>query len=287
MSDESWKVSGRPGRAVVVGALAALTVLVAGAFDRADAQIRLRAHYTLSMTGIHIGQIVWFVAIGDQRYTTSANGKASGVLSVLVSGEGAVDVRGVMIEGHVLPRFFTSKIIDDEGNSELRMTFDDGVVKELSGSMPPPGTDRVPITDADRRGVFDPLSAMLIPVNGEPLHPANCNHVLSIFDGRRRYDLTLAYKRVDKVALDRSFSGAVLVCSVLLKPIAGYRADSMLVKYVAGRRDMELWFAPVSGTSVMAPIRVSMPTLIGTLEIEADQFDNAPLPEAPAPAAPR
>jgi hypothetical protein len=287
MSEQGWRVSGRTSRAAAVGALAALTVLIAGNFDRAHAQMRLKAHYTLSMTGVPIGQIVWFAAIGDQRYTTSANGKASGVLSVLVNGEGAVDVRGVVTEGHVLPRFFTSKIIDDEGNSELRMTFDEGVVKELSGSAPPPSADRLPITDADRRGVSDPLSAMLIPANGEPLQPANCNHVLSIFDGRRRYDLTLAYKRLDKVALDRSFSGAVLVCSVLLKPIAGYRSDSMLVKYVAGRRDMELWFAPVPGTSVMAPIRVSMPTLVGTLEIQADQFDILPpLPEAPAAAAP-
>jgi hypothetical protein len=73
----------------------------------------------------------------------------------------------------------------------------------------------------------------------------------------------------------------VLVCGVILKPIAGYRADSMLVKHVAGRRDMELWFAPVSGTPVMAPIRVVMPTLIGTLEIAADQFDVQP----PAPAS--
>lgn len=287
MSDESCRVSGRPSRAAAVAALAALTMLIAGGVDRADAQIRFKAHYSLSMTGVPIGQIVWFVAIGDLRYTTSANGKASGVLSVLVRGEGAVDVRGIMTEGHVLPRFFTSKILDDEGNLELRMTFDAGVVKELSGSAPPPSADRMPITDADRRGVSDPLSAMLIPANGEPLQPDNCNHVLSIFDGRRRYDLTLAYKRVDKVALERSFSGAVLVCSVVLKPIAGYRADSMLVKYVAGRRDMELWFAPVSGTSVMAPIRVSMPTLVGTLEIEADQFDILPpLPEAPAAAAP-
>jgi hypothetical protein len=66
----------------------------------------------------------------------------------------------------------------------------------------------------------------------------------------------------------------------VLQPIAGYRADSKLVKYVAGRRDMELWFAPIAGTPVIAPIRVLMPTLLGTLEIAADQFDTiaAPLP---------
>lgn len=278
MSGETIKASGRSIRTSVVCVLSGLAILLAGAFDRAAAQTRLKAHYTLSMTGVPIGQIVWLVAFGDQRYTATANGKASGVLSVLVNGEGSVDVRGFMTEGHVLPRFFTSKITDDEGSAELRMMFEDGSVKELSGTAPPAGVDRVPVTDADRRGVSDPLSAMMIPSNGEPLQGSNCDHVLSIFDGRRRYDLTLAYKRIDKVTLERSFTGVVLVCSVVLKPIAGYRAESMLVKYVAGRRDMELWFAPVSGTSVMTPIRVVMPTLIGTLEIAADQFDVSPAP---------
>ena len=229
MSGESLRASGRLIRIAAVGVLAALAILMASDFDRASAQTRLKAHYTLSMTGVPIGQIAWLVAIGEQRYTTSANGKASGVLSVLVNGEGSVDVRGMIVEGSATPRFFTSKSIDDEGNSELRMTFEDGSVKELSGTAPLTGVDRVPVTDADRHGVSDPLSAMLVPTNGEPLQPANCNHVLAIFDGRRRYDLTLSYKRVDKVALERSFSGMVLVCGVMLKPIAGHRADGLHV----------------------------------------------------------
>jgi len=142
----------------------------------------------------------------------------------------------------------------------------------------------VPVTEADRRGVADPLTAMLIPAGDDALASANCNHVLSVFDGRRRYDLALSFKRVDKIAIERSYSGFVLVCGVVLKPIAGYRADSMLVKYVAGRRDMELWFAPVAGTSTVAPIRVTMPTIIGTLEIRADQFEI--LPPLPPPVTP-
>ncbi len=274
----------RLSRTAALGALAWLIVGAFGSF--ADAQTRLKAHYSLSMTGVSIGQIVWLAAIGDQRFTTSANGKASGVLSVLVNGEGSVDVRGTIADGRLSPRFFTSKIADDEGNAELRMTFEDGVVKELVAQAPPPGAGRLPVTDADRRGVTDPLSAMLIPAGDDALVPSNCNHVLSIFDGRRRYDLTLSYKRTDKVTLERSYSGPVLVCGVVLKPIAGYRADSTLVKYVAGRRDMELWFAPVAGTPVLAPIRVVMPTLVGTLDIQADQFDVL-APALPPPSVVR
>ena len=271
--------------ATVLGALIGL--MTVGFGDSAVAQARLRAHYQITMTGVSVGQIVWFVAIGDQRYTTSANGKASGVLSVLVNGEGSVDTRGLVVDGRLIPKFYTSKISDDEGNSELRMIFDEGSVKELIGQPPPP-KDRVPVSEADRRNVADPLSAMLIPAGSDALAPSNCNHVLPIFDGRRRYDLTLTYKRIDRVTIVGGYSGFVLVCGVGLKPIAGYRADSMLVKYVAGRRDMELWFAPITGTLAIAPIRVVMPTLIGTLEIQADQFeilDPLPLPVAAPPTA--
>ena len=49
--------------------LGAALCLLAGPFgSSAQAQARLRAHYTISMTGVSIGQIVWLVAIGDARY---------------------------------------------------------------------------------------------------------------------------------------------------------------------------------------------------------------------------
>lgn len=272
MSGENLRARRRQIR--IAAAVCMLAALAVG--GRAEAQTRLKAHYTLSMTGVPIGQIAWLVAIGEQRYTTSANGKASGVLSVLVNGEGSVDVRGMIVDGHATPRFFTSSIVDDDGPSELRMTLEEGTVRDLSIVPPPSDKDRLPVRDADRIGVIDPLSAMLIPSNGDVLATGNCNQVLPVFDGRRRYDLVLSYKRHDRISLERSYSGVVAVCGVVLKPIAGHRPDSMIVKYVADRRDMELWFAPISSTAMMAPVRIVVPTLLGTLEIAADQFDVQP-----------
>jgi Protein of unknown function (DUF3108) len=276
----------RRAAASVLGALVCL--IVSASAMSAHAQGRLKAQFTISMTGVSIGQIVWLVDIADNRYVTSAYGKASGVLSVLVNGEGSVVTHGIVADGRLAPSYFTSNITDDEGHSELRMNFEDGVVKDLV--EPPPRSDRVLVTEADRRGVNDPLTAMLIPVAaGDALASANCNRVLPIFDGRRRYNLALSFRRIDKVDIKNQFAGLVLVCGVILQPIAGYRADSMLVKYVAGRRDLELWFAPIAGTSFIAPIRVLMPTLIGTLEIQANQFETAMSSPSPAPpaAAPR
>jgi len=87
---------------------------------------------------------------------------------------------------------------------------------------------------------------------------------------------------LDKINIERSYSGPVLVCGAILQPIGGYRTDSMVVKYIAGRRDIELWFAPIIGTSIMAPIQVLVPTLIGTLRIRAERFDAVAIPASPA-----
>jgi Protein of unknown function (DUF3108) len=250
----------------------------------ARAQGMLQAHYGITMTGVTVGEITWQADIGNTLYTTSANGKASGVLSVLVNGEGSVAAEGSVTDGSLKPSLFTSKTTDDEGAINLQLTFADGMAKEQITPPPAVGKDRVPVTDADRRGVADPLSAVLIPTKAGRgiLSSSDCNHVLMIFDGRRRYNLVLTFARMGKVTVARGYAGPILVCGVILQPIAGYRSDSLLVKYVGGRRDMELWFAPIAGTAIMAPVRVLMPTLIGTLKIDADRFEVtvAPLPPA-------
>jgi hypothetical protein len=56
----------------------------------------------------------------------------------------------------------------------------------------------------------------------------------------------------------------------------------MVLKYIAGRRDIEIAFAPMAGARYLAPLRLTVPTLLGTIAIEAMQFETAPLP-APAP----
>ncbi len=238
--------------------------------------MRLNAHFTISMVGVSIGELAWAIDLNPGSYATTANGKASGALSVLVNGEGRVATRGVIEADRLRPTFFSSNVVEDGEAAGLQMTFENGNVKTLRLDTPPKQDGRIQITDADRRGVTDPLTAMLIvapPGEKSALVPADCDRVLPIFDGQRRYDLALSFKRLDSMKIAIGYAGPVLVCAVMLKPIAGYRADSLLVKYVGGQRDMEIWFAPIVGSAVIAPTRLVMPTLIGTLEISADRFE--------------
>jgi hypothetical protein len=61
---------------------------------------------------------------------------------------------------------------------------------------------------------------------------------------------------------------------VSFQPIAGHRASSTLVNFLAQGRDIELWLAPVAGTALLAPIRLSLAHMLGNLVVQAHQFQS-------------
>jgi hypothetical protein len=149
-------------------------------------------------------------------------------------------------------------------------------VRDLKIDETNPDTDRVPVTDAHKQDIADPLTALLLPASpGDPVAAAGCERKLSIFDGRRRFDLALSYRRKDKATPDKGYQGPALVCAVKFTPIAGHRASSPLLTFLIEGRDIEIWFVPVAGTRLLAPIRLSIASGIGTMLLRADQFDTS------------
>jgi len=228
------------------------------------------------MTGLRVGQSAWTVRIEPDRYSASASGGSVDLMNVLVRGEGNAKVSGVIRDGRLVPESFSSKLVEEGETSDLKMTFEEGVVTAVETDAPPPGPDRVPLTQAHVVGVTDPLTALLVlepDAAGAP-RKESCDRTLAIFDGRRRYDLVLSFKRIEEP--QEKQLGRILVCNVILQPIAGHRASSMIMKYVAGRRDMEISFAPIAGTAMLAPFRLTVPTLIGTMAVQATAFETTP-----------
>jgi Protein of unknown function (DUF3108) len=203
----------------------------------------------------------------------------------LIDGEASFTTRGIIKDGHPEPTNFRSKIVSNAETSDVTMVLDEGSVRELVGA--PPGLDRVPVTAANRRGIVDPLTAVLFSAGGagETLSQEACRRTLPIFDGHQRYDLKLAFKRMDKVAAEKGYAGPVVVCSVSYEPIAGHRASIPLVKYLSEGRDMEMALAPIAGTRLLTPFRLSVVSMLANLTIEANRFETimAPAPEGTPP----
>ena len=261
-------------RATILAGISTLAFMLA---VPAQAQSKLTANYTISVARIPVGKAAWTVDIGEDSYTTTGSGEASGVASLAVSGKGTVAARGTITDGRLEATNFTADITRGEEKSDMAMVLDHGTVTEIKAEKLAPGEDRVAVTDAHRQGIVDPLSAWLIPAGGG-LGKAACERTLPIFDGQRRYDLKLTFKRMDQVKIDKGYQGPVAVCAMSFQPIAGHRASSTLVKYLSQGRDIELWLAPVGGTQLLAPVRLSLANMLGNLVVQATEFQAAPPP---------
>jgi hypothetical protein len=257
----------------------AFALLMAALGDHAHGEGTLDAIYTISFARIRVGDITASVVVGDSEYAISARGRAGGVMTVLVDGEASFTARGAIKDGHPAPTTFTSKILSNAETSDVTMVLDEGSVKELAATLQP-GGDRVPVTEANRHRIVDPLTAMLFSAAaaGEGLSSEACRHTLPIFDGHHRYDLKLAFKGMDKVTAEKGYAGPVVVCSVSYEPIAGHRPSTPLVKYLSEGREMEVALAPVAGTRLLAPFRVSVVSMLANLVIEANQFEATARP---------
>jgi Protein of unknown function (DUF3108) len=262
-------------------AAAALIFSAASVGSPAHGQGRFEARYSVTIAGIPVGQGVWVADIAEDQYSTAASGRVTGIARVLSDGEGSGTARGRVNAGRLLPSTYAVTVTADRRPDEIRMGFAGGAVKELRVEPPTPySADRVPLTEAHRRGVSDPMTASLVRVagNGDPVAPQACQRTSSVFDGRMRYDLRFAFKRVEPVHAEKGYAGPAVVCAVYFSPIAGHIPDRAAIKYLAELRDMELWLAPIAGTRVMVPYRVTVPTPLGVGVLQATQFVSVPQP---------
>ena len=263
-------------RAIPAAALILAVATASGGL--AYGQGRFEARYSVTIAGIPVGQGVWVADIAEDQYKTAASGRVTGLARVLTDGEGYGAARGRVLSGRLTPTSYAVTVTADRRPDEVRMAFASGGVKDLQVWPPiPPSPDRVPLTDAHRRGVLDPLSAGLVFVGGtgEVMSQDACRRTVPIFDGRQRYDLTLAFKRIDRVKAEKGYEGPVVVCMVVYQPLAGHRPDRPAIRQLAESQDMDIWFAPIAGTRFLAPFRISMPTMIGTAVLQADQFETS------------
>lgn len=249
-----------------------LPLLLAGA---AHAQGKLEAHYKASLAGLPIGKGSWVVDIGDAHYTAAASGATTGLIKVFVGGSGTGAAQGTMANGKPVASNYSATIKAGKHAEEIRMTVAAGAVKEFKVEPPQdPDPKRIPVTDEQRRGVMDPMTASLavVPGTGEVTSPQACNRTLSVFDGKMRYDLKLAYKRTEKVKAEKGYSGPAVVCSVAFAPVSGFNPGRSAIKYLTKSNDIEVWLAPIAGTRVLVPFRAQVGTPFGTGVVEATRF---------------
>jgi len=264
-------------RIVVVG-LALLWPLPDGRISPAAAQVKLDASYRATLLGLPIGQISWTIELRDNRFTTAATGGISGILRVFTDGHGDVAAHGQLSGGRPVASNFALKLIAGKWSDDVQILFKGDKAKEYVTAPPNPDANLVPLTDANRVGVVDPMTALLVymPGAGETAVPEACDRTVPIFDGHTRYNLRLTFKRIDKVTTEQGYQGPAVVCAVQFFPLAGYNPNHFLITFLAAQHDTEIWLAPFAGSRLMVPYRMAMPTPFGLGVLQAIKFESLP-----------
>jgi hypothetical protein len=259
----------------VLGGLFAGAAMLLSAPHAALAQGKLDARYEATLAGIPVGKGAWTIEIADDQFSAAASGGTSGLLKAFAGGSGTGAAQGRVVNGALVASSYSATTTTSKKSEAIRILLANGNVKEFAIEPEPPvDADRLPVTDAHRRGVYDPMTGAMIKVPGtsEVLSPDSCRTGAGIFDGRMRYDLKLDFKRMETVKAEKGYHGLVVVCAVYFTPVAGYIPDRAVIKYLAAQRNIEIAFAPVAGTRILVPFRMTVPTPLGTAVLEATQF---------------
>jgi hypothetical protein len=263
-----------PRRAPVAILAAALSTALCPAHVLAAS---LDADYSISLLGIEIGTARLAGTLDSSSYKLNINAKMTGLVGGVTGGRGAGNASGSMVATRLAPTTFAVTAASSSDTRTIRMALGSSAVQAVDVTPPIDfKPDRVPLNDGHKRGIVDPISAFLMPVAiGKAGTESACNRTLPIFDGAARYDINLSYADTRTVKLD-GYQGTVVVCNVRYVPIAGHRSERKATQFMATNREITAWLAPIAGTNLVAPVRISVKTMVGTAVIEATRFAADP-----------
>src|ERR1700682_3763904 len=169
-------IAPRPVALRVLGGLFALALMLLAAPHLASAQGRLDAHYEATLAGIPVGKGAWTIDISDDQFSASAVGGTSGLLKAFAGGTGTGAAQGRVVNGALVVTNYSAPTTTSptKKSDAIRMVLTNGNIKEFASEPEPPvDPDRIPVTDAHRRGVFDPMTGSMLrgPGTSEPLKP--------------------------------------------------------------------------------------------------------------------
>jgi hypothetical protein len=259
-----------------IGSLLAVLFAVAAPIEaaanppQAAAPIEITGQYTIHFNGFNIGDVRLEQRLGASTYSASSDVTISALLGAF-HWKGMTRASGTLSKASVLPSGYDFRFSGSANSGAVRINFDDAGVSELEAlPVQPDPPDFVPLRRPHIKGVVDPLSALVSltrPLKGHP-----CGRKLALFDGKQRFDVALQPIETSAPNSAAGNGGESIVCRIRYTPIAGYR-NTVETRSLAENDGMQVAFRHVPRAQVWVAQRVTLPTLAGSVTIEAQRID--------------
>ncbi len=197
------------------------------------------SRYAVTLAGIPTGEVILQAKFNAKQYEVAVSADVGTILeSTKIKGAASGSRAGVKLIPERFQLVFSG---GEEGAIDVNFKGSGGTDATINPRL---------------RGVFDPLSALLL-TSLKPLSPAGnpCNHVLPIFTGRARFDLSLRAKPVDEAQRKPT----IVVCEADYTAAPGQPPEKL---------DWEIAFTKVPKPHFWLLEHIALPTAKGTVSID-------------------
>jgi hypothetical protein len=270
--------------------LVPVSVLFAAMVATVQAAEPTTVNYTMTIAGLPIGSATMTIAPNGASTAVSIAGKAGGPLGIGQMNASAVIAAGqvtaqsqsgsgkdianatLVSRGQPGNSSFSYTGTSNRGPGKIAMTLASSRVTALEKEIPDnPKAVRVPVTDAHKAGVVDPLSVLgMVFKPGGTMQPENlCGKSWAVFTGQARF--TMAGTPLENRA---SVSGMpdgykAVACKVTVTPVSGHRTDK---GNAAEPRTANLVFASSASDLRTVLWSLSVPGTFGSFSLTASSL---------------
>jgi len=252
-------------------ALAVAPLLLAGL--PAVAQVA-EAHYVVRQAGFQVMEARVVIDLDQRGYRLTAETRTTGLAIMFANSQNRSQAEGRWIGNAAQPSRYASAGTYNGRPRRIEIVYRSGE-PQLVAQEPSDAGERVPVSDEQRRGTVDILSALARLVR-QAGATGRCDGEQSVYDGRRRLEWAT---RTDAVGVQAApaggpWPGPVLRCAFSSRVVAGFRLGDDPAT-VARPREGIAWLATVRPDMPPLPVRVEFISgLFGSLRAELVRIEN-------------
>jgi hypothetical protein len=250
--------------------------MAAGGADQANGPTGgLALAMTLYAGGITLGKVDLDAKFTSGKYHVVSNLETSGVVNVFWQSQIQATSSGVLEKKQMQPTLYDSFYTGHNAkNQEVSLTYENGEPVRLYANPSYPVTG-YEVKPEEKKGTYDPLSAVIFIASGVGAEPGNpCSVKAPVYDGRRRYNVSLTKVKATQINMDNGlYNGPGLECAIEYKQISGYKPRVLKdANFPAIHALVATFQSPISGRSFAVPMRVWADSQYGRIAAVLNQL---------------
>jgi hypothetical protein len=252
-------------------ALATAALAIPVASDPARAGSTLDISYMVTFWSIPIGYTDYESTFTANSYTAKAHFETGGVIGLFWKSVIDTTVNGSIDAQSISPTIYDSYSQNhNRPLQRVKVTFENN--NPTTFADPPYDTGKYPVSEAQKKGAVDPMSAITLILTGARAdEKPPCGNGVQVFDGRRRFDVRFTYLKDEVVKLGRRlFNGNAHLCEMHYDAIAGYPQSNVMEWQTSPKMFADFVDVPALGAPserYVVPVKLWSVRSLGTISV--------------------